>query len=144
LGGGFTIPQLSHSTVRARAQAAPSSPRSSASKSKSDSRAKIDSRKHSSSKAKSASPDGKHAAEQEFERLENVVRALVEAHQDELVRNEALRNDLDEKNHRIRQLETKLLDVNQRRQDVAKRIDELIAQIDQLDVQLADSAADPS
>lgn len=71
------------------------------------------------------------------------MRALVEAHQDALVRNEALRDDLDEKNHRIRQLETKLLDVNQRRQDVAKRIDELIAQIDQLDVQLADSAADP-
>jgi len=55
-----------------------------------------------------------------------------------------LRDDLDEKNQRIRQLEAKLLDVNQLRQDVAKRIDELIAQIDQLDAQLAESSADPS
>ena len=93
----------------------------------------------SGSRAKTDSQNG-----QDFERLENVVRALVEAHQKALARNEALRGDLDEKNQRIRHLETKLLDVNQRRQDVAKRIDELIAQIDQLDAQLAESAADPS
>jgi uncharacterized coiled-coil DUF342 family protein len=68
------------------------------------------------------------------------VAALVEAHQQALVRNEELRSDLDEKNQRIRQLESKLLDVNQRRQDVTKRIEELIAQIDQLDAQLDEPA----
>ena len=70
--------------------------------------------------------------------------ALVEAHRHALLRNEELRTELDEKSQRIRQLETKVLDVNQRRQDVTKRIDELIAQIDQLDAQLAESSADDS
>lgn len=77
-------------------------------------------------------------SEQDFDRLEQVVTALVEAHQQALLRNEELRGELDEKNHRIRQLESKVLNVNQRRQDVTKRIDELIAQIDQLDSQLAE------
>ncbi len=45
----------------------------------------------------------------------------------------ALRRELEEKNQRVRILDGKLLEANQKRQDVAKRIDELIAQIDQLD-----------
>lgn len=47
--------------------------------------------------------------------------------------NLALRRDLEHKSQRIRALDGKLLEANQKRQDVAKRIDELIAQIDQLD-----------
>ena len=35
--------------------------------------------------------------------------------------------------------ETQLIDANQRRQDTIKRVDELIAQLDQLDAQLASS-----
>jgi len=43
---------------------------------------------------------------------------------------------VEEKSKRIRALEEELLTANQRRQDVIKRVDELIAQIDQVDVQL--------
>ena len=42
---------------------------------------------------------------------------------------------------RIRALEGEVREANQRRQDVAKRIDELITQMDSLDIQLA--AAEP-
>jgi len=51
-------------------------------------------------------------------------------------RNDALAVKVEEKTQRIRVLEEELLTANQRRQDVVKRIDELIAQIDQVDVQL--------
>ena len=47
--------------------------------------------------------------------------------------NAALRRELEQRSQRIRALDGKLLEANQKRQDVAKRIDELIAQIDQLD-----------
>jgi len=49
--------------------------------------------------------------------------------------NAALRGDVHEKNRRIRHLDAQVLEANQRRQDVRKHIDELIAQIDQLDAQ---------
>ena len=53
----------------------------------------------------------------------------------EKLRNEnaELRRKVAEKNLRVRHLDEKLLQANQRRQDVGKSIDELIAQIDQLD-----------
>lgn len=51
--------------------------------------------------------------------------------------NAALRRKLEEQGQRLRVLEGQLLDANQRRQDVAKRIDELISQIDHLEGQLA-------
>ena len=51
-------------------------------------------------------------------------------------RNDVLAVKVEEKTQRIRVLEEELLTANQRRQDVVKRIDELIAQIDQVDVQL--------
>jgi septal ring factor EnvC (AmiA/AmiB activator) len=54
--------------------------------------------------------------------------------QDETVN---LRRRLEERNRRIRSLEEQLLEANQKRQDVAKRIDELISQLDHLDAQLA-------
>ena len=70
------------------------------------------------------------------------MRALVA--QQEALRSElsAVREDLGERNLRIRTLEAQLLEANQRRQDTSKRIDELIAQLDQLDVQLA--SAEPN
>ena len=47
--------------------------------------------------------------------------------------NAQLRGEVDTERRRIRSLEGRLLEANQKRQDVAKRIDELIAQIDHLD-----------
>ena len=49
---------------------------------------------------------------------------------------EGLRRRLQEKNGRVRSLEEQLLVANQKRQDVAKRMDELISQLDHLDAQL--------
>ncbi len=72
----------------------------------------------------------------DFQRLERAVGALVESHQRTLEENQLLRRELAEKNGHIGGLEEQLLDANQRRQDVGKRVDELIAQIDQLDAQL--------
>jgi septal ring factor EnvC (AmiA/AmiB activator) len=63
------------------------------------------------------------------------VGALVGHH--EYLRNEnaALRRKLSERDQRIRKLDGQILEANQRRQDVGKHIDELIAQIDQLEAQ---------
>jgi chromosome segregation ATPase len=73
----------------------------------------------------------------DWDRLERAVRTLVS--QQEILRDEvaALRGELGERNHRIRSLEMQLLEANQRRQDTGKRIDDLIAQLDQLDAQIA-------
>ena len=73
----------------------------------------------------------------DWDRLERAVGTLSAQH--EALRNEvrALRGDLGERNQRIRVLEAQLLEANQRRQDTCKRVDELIAQLDQLDAQLA-------
>jgi len=73
----------------------------------------------------------------DWDRLERAVSALAAQH--EVLRKEAraLRDDLGERNRRIRVLEAQLLEANQRRQDTCKRVDELIAQLDQLDAQLA-------
>ena len=73
----------------------------------------------------------------DFERLERVVAALVAAHRELSVENVGLRVRLEEKARGIRSLEGQLLEANQKRQDVSKRIDELIAQLDHLDAQLA-------
>jgi len=72
----------------------------------------------------------------DLNRLQRAVDALIS--QNERLREEraAMRSDLDEKSERILALEGEILEANQRRQDIGKRIDELIAQIDQLDAQL--------
>jgi TolA-binding protein len=75
----------------------------------------------------------------DWDRLERAVGALVAQH--ETLRKElrTLRDEIGERNHRIRSLEAQLLEANQRRQDTCKRVDELIAQLDQLDAQLENS-----
>ncbi len=73
----------------------------------------------------------------DFERLERVVAALVGAYRELSVENAGLRVKLEEKARGIRSLEGQLLEANQKRQDVSKRIDEMIAQLDHLDAQLA-------
>lgn len=74
----------------------------------------------------------------DFERLERVVRALVDEHRRLRQENTALREDVRQQGASLRSLEGQLLAANQRRQDVSKRIDELIAQVAQLDEQFAD------
>ena len=77
----------------------------------------------------------------DFERLERVVAALVAAHREVSVENVGLRVRLEEKARGIRSLEGPRLEANQKRQDVSKRIDEMIAQLDHLDAQLASAEA---
>jgi septal ring factor EnvC (AmiA/AmiB activator) len=72
----------------------------------------------------------------DFDRLERVVKALVRKHRQAQEENAALRRKVEEKSRNIRSLEGRLLEANQRRQDVAKRLDELIAQLDHLEGQL--------
>ncbi len=72
----------------------------------------------------------------DFERLERVVEDLVQAHQRQAHENAGLRRRLEEKGRELRMLEGQLLGANQKRQDVAKRVDELISQLDHLDGQL--------
>ena len=62
---------------------------------------------------------------------------LAAAHRRQVDETAALRRKLEEQSRHLRALEGQLLDANQRRQDVAKRIDELISQIDHLEGQLA-------
>jgi hypothetical protein len=50
-----------------------------------------------------------------------------------------LRTALAEGGQRIRTLDSDLIAANQRRQDAYKRIDELIAHLDQLDAQLLEA-----
>jgi septal ring factor EnvC (AmiA/AmiB activator) len=72
----------------------------------------------------------------DFERLERVVEDLVQAYQRQAHENAGLRRRLEEKSRELRMLEGQLLGANQKRQDVAKRVDELISQLDHLDGQL--------
>jgi chromosome segregation ATPase len=72
----------------------------------------------------------------DFGRLERVVRKLAKQHERSVRRNGQLAQELERRDQRIRVLEEELLAANQCRLDVVKRIDELIAQIDQLDLQL--------
>jgi chromosome segregation ATPase len=69
----------------------------------------------------------------DFERLEKVVSELAASYRHQRAENATLRRELEQRSQRIRALDGKLLEANQKRQDVLKRIDELIAQIDQLD-----------
>lgn len=47
--------------------------------------------------------------------------------------NRELRETLSQRDQHIRSLDAKIREANQRRQDVGKHIDDLIAQIDQID-----------
>lgn len=69
----------------------------------------------------------------DFDRLERVVKALVAEHRRLRGANAGLRDELRDRNAQLKTLEGRLLEANQKRQDVAKRIDELIAQIGELD-----------
>ena len=72
----------------------------------------------------------------DFDRLERAVAALVEQHERMQKANHELRTGIRERDERIRRLEAELLEANQRRKDVGKRIDELIGQIDAIEAGL--------
>ena len=77
----------------------------------------------------------------DFERLEQAIAELVDAHRELAAENAGLRVKLEEKSRSIRSLEGQLLEANQKRQDVSKRIEEMVAQLDHLDAQLASAEA---
>ena len=79
-------------------------------------------------------------AEDHFLELERVVRGLVERYEALRVEHAAAKEALRERDERIRHLDEQLLESNQLRQDTAKRIDDLIAQIDRLDATLEQRA----
>jgi septal ring factor EnvC (AmiA/AmiB activator) len=73
----------------------------------------------------------------DLDRLERAVSVLVEGVERLRQENRQLREQLAVRGQRIQALENDVRHANQRRQDVAKRVDELIGQIDQIEVQLA-------
>lgn len=71
-----------------------------------------------------------------FARLDRLVRSLVDRYERLRGETAALRNELQERDRRIHLLDEKILALNQGRQDAAKRLDDLIARLDQLDAEL--------
>ena len=69
-----------------------------------------------------------------------MVTALVERHRQLLRENGRLRALLEERDQRLRRLDGETLELNQRHKDVAKRIDDLIAQVVLLESQLGSVA----
>ncbi len=71
-----------------------------------------------------------------FERLEALVRTLVERHRVLAAEHAKLREGIKERDGRIKALDSKLVGLNQTRRDAAKRIDDLIAQIEHVEAEL--------
>lgn len=72
------------------------------------------------------------AAASQFERLEDLVRGLVERHRALSAERAQLRERLAQREARIKTLDAQLVQLNQTRRDAAKRIDELVAQLDRV------------
>jgi septal ring factor EnvC (AmiA/AmiB activator) len=79
---------------------------------------------------------GPSGQDPDLERLERAVVALAERHREALREMARLRETLEARERRIGELDERVLELNQRRQDVAKRIDDLIARIALLEGQL--------
>lgn len=103
--------------------------------SKGDPTAKVSAGKVS---AKTATPRGGSRV-YGFDRLEAAVGALAECCEGLEHECADLRKQVTQRDARVNVLEAELLEANQLRQDVGKRVDELIAQIDLLDGQLESS-----
>lgn len=71
-------------------------------------------------------------------RLEGVVTQLIERFETLRRENATLHDELAKQRNRTRTLEAQVLELNQRRQDVTKRIDDLVAQIDYIDAQMGE------
>ena len=71
-----------------------------------------------------------------FERLERLVRDLVERHLALRREQSSLRRTLGEREARLRSLDARVRELNQIRQDAVKRIDDLISQLERVEEQL--------
>ncbi|MDJ0869772.1 MAG: cell division protein ZapB [Myxococcota bacterium] len=69
----------------------------------------------------------------DLDRLERAIRALVERCRVLHAERARLEGELAERDERIEALEAQVREQNQKRSDVAKRIDELISQLEHLD-----------
>ena len=69
----------------------------------------------------------------QFERLEALVRSLVDRHRTLASSQRQLRERVAQRDARIKALDAQLVQSNQCRRDAAKRIDELIAQLDRVE-----------
>lgn len=81
--------------------------------------------------------DDKSDAGTDIERLERLVLELVARHDDLRHENKRLAGALGESQRRVGELESALREGNQLRNDVAKRIDDLVGQIDQIEERFA-------
>ena len=77
------------------------------------------------------------ASAYDFDRLETAVKALAESRGELRAENDKLRAQLEEQAQRIQILDERLLESNQRRQDAVRRVDALVARLDQLDAEFA-------
>jgi chromosome segregation ATPase len=73
----------------------------------------------------------------QFERLESLVRSLVDRHRSLTAAQKQLRERVAQREARIKALDAKLVQSNQQRRDAAKRIDELVAQLDRVEAEVA-------
>ena len=69
----------------------------------------------------------------DFERLERAVRVLLKERRRLEAENQSLRCELAEKDVRVKGLDAKLIEFNQRRVDAKKRLDDLIARVGDFD-----------
>jgi len=91
---------------------------------------------HGRPESRDDSRDQDSHQEKGFDRLEAAVARLAESHRQLQTENAKIRRELGDAARRVRTLDGQLIAANQRRQDACKRIDELIAHLDQLDSQL--------
>ena len=84
------------------------------------------------------------AAASRFERLEELVRTLVERHRALSAERTQLRERLVQRDARIKTLDAQLVQLNQTRRDAAKRIDELVAQLDRVQQEIERRAGAPA
>ena len=76
----------------------------------------------------------------EFKQLEEAVAALVDRHRRAQHEISTLRRELAEREQRLRTQDDELRRLNQRRQDATRRLDQLVAELDRLDAQIASRA----
>ncbi len=80
-----------------------------------------------------AHPNTEESSAYTYARLEAVVAELVDSRRQLQAENANLREKLLERETHVQSLDERLLEANQRRQDALKRIDDLIARLDQID-----------
>ncbi len=79
---------------------------------------------------------GENPGPYDIERLTLAVRALADRCDDLVRENQVLSGEARQRRQRMSQLEEQLLAQNQKRQDVRKRIDDLVARLEWLDAHL--------